>query len=99
MSQRYKDKSASPRREAQSVSAPDAEARERVVVDLGEATERRKEFLARLSRMSAEERLRAARFGGLTRWERGIWAARFPDEVPLVNGEYEWIALTLADLD
>ena len=25
--------------------------------------------------------------------------ARFPDEVPLVNGEYEWIASTLADLD
>jgi hypothetical protein len=49
--------------------------------------------------MSAEERLRAARYGGFTGWERALWAARFPDEVPLVNGEYEWIALTLADLD
>ena len=48
--------------------------------------------------MSAEERLRAARYA-FTPWERGIWAGRFPNEVPLVNGEYEWIALTLADLD
>jgi hypothetical protein len=27
------------------------------------------------------------------RWERWIYAARYPDEVPTVNGELEWIAL------
>ena len=55
--------------------------------------DRRDAFLARLARMSNEERVRAARYGGFTRWERSVWAARFPMEVPLVNGEIEWIAL------
>lgn len=56
-------------------------------------------FLARLARMSVEERIRAAREGGFTPWERSIWAARFPEQVPLVNDEFEWIALDLADLE
>lgn len=56
-------------------------------------------FLARLARMSEEERERAARYRGFTSWERSVWAGRYPDEVPIVNGEFEWIALTLADLD
>lgn len=60
---------------------------------------RREAFLARLARMSREERVRAARHGGFDRWQRSLWAARFPEEVPLFNGEYEWIALGLADLD
>lgn len=59
-----------------------------------EAEARRQAFLARLVRMSAEERRRAARYGGFTAWQRSLWAARFPDEVPVVNGEYEWIALS-----
>jgi hypothetical protein len=60
---------------------------------------RRKAFLERLHRMSAQERLRAFRFGGFDRWERGVWARHYPEEVPVVNGELEWIALGLADLD
>jgi hypothetical protein len=56
-------------------------------------------FLARLSRMRVEERIRASREGGFTAWERSVWAARFPEQVPLVNGEFEWIALSLVDLD
>jgi hypothetical protein len=60
--------------------------------------ERRKAFLARLARMSSLERLRAARFE-FDRWERTVWAGRYPEEVPLVNGELEWIALSVADLD
>ena len=60
--------------------------------------ERREAFLARLARMSGQERARAARFE-FDRWERTVWAGRFPEEVPLVNGEVEWIALGLADLD
>jgi hypothetical protein len=99
MSQQYESRSAPPRKEAQSASASDAKARDRVLVDFGEAMEGKEAFLARLSRMSAEERRRAARFGGFTRLERSLWAARFPDEVPLINGEYEWIALSLAELD
>lgn len=60
--------------------------------------ERHKAFLARLDRMRPEERLRAARFE-FDRTERAIWAGRYPEEVPTVNGEVEWIALGLADLD
>jgi hypothetical protein len=60
--------------------------------------ERRKAFLARLDRMSPQERLRAARFE-FDRTQRSVWAGRYPEEVPTVNGEVEWIALTLADLD
>ena len=56
-------------------------------------------FVSVLRRMTPEERISASRHGGFTRWERWVWAARFPDEVPLVNGEFEWIACNLADLD
>jgi hypothetical protein len=55
-------------------------------------------FLARLARMGAEARLEAARFEFTAR-QRTIWIANYPDEAPLVNGEYEHIALRLADLD
>ncbi len=57
------------------------------------------DFLARLESMSPRQRLRAARGGEFSRSERALWAATYPDEVPLVNGELEWIALGLADLD
>lgn len=55
-------------------------------------------FLMRLRRMSEEERVRASRFS-FTLWELNAWAAHYPDEVPMVNGEFEWIALTLADAE
>ena len=56
-------------------------------------------FPAILDRMTPAERISASRHGGFTRHERVIWAARYPDEVPLVNGEFEWIAAASADLD
>jgi hypothetical protein len=49
--------------------------------------------------MSVEERINASRNGGFTRHERSIWAARHPEQVPLIDGEFEWIARSLADLD
>lgn len=55
-------------------------------------------FLARLARMTPEERIRASRYS-FKAWERQVWAGHYPDEVPLVNGEVEWITLRLADLD
>lgn len=58
--------------------------------------ERRKAFLDRLDRMSSEERLRAACFD-FDRAERAIWAGRYSEEVPTIDGEVEWIALRLAD--
>lgn len=58
--------------------------------------------------LSRAERLDAlGRAGRLEHYERGelsiadlsLWAARYSDEAPLVNGEFAWIGLTLADLD
>jgi hypothetical protein len=56
-------------------------------------------FVSVLHKMTSEERISASRHGGFNRWERWVWAARFTDEVPLVNGEFEWLACNLADLD
>jgi hypothetical protein len=50
--------------------------------------------LARIGAMSPEERLRAYRAGRLTRVQRTAWAAAYPEEVPIVNDELEWIALS-----
>ena len=65
----------------------------------GTGPDRRDAFLDRLASMSPAARLLAARRGDFTRSERVLWARTYPDEVPLVNGEVEWIALGLADLD
>jgi hypothetical protein len=56
-------------------------------------------FASILQRMTREERISASRHGGFTRWERWVWAVRYPEEVPLVKGEVEWIAFGFADLD
>ena len=56
-------------------------------------------FASVLRRMTSAERVSASRHGGFNRWERWVWATRYPDEVPLVNGEVEWISCNLADLD
>lgn len=56
-------------------------------------------FVAVLARMTPAEQISASRHGGFTCWERWVWASRYPDEVPQVNGELEWIGSNLADLD
>ena len=55
-------------------------------------------FLERLGRMTPSERIRASRYK-FDSWERQVWAGHYPGEVPLVNGEVEWIALRLVDLE
>jgi hypothetical protein len=55
--------------------------------------------VARLSRLGAEGRLTRYRAGKLDRADVAAWAAHFPDEIPTVNGEVEWIGYKLADLD
>lgn len=52
-----------------------------------------------LHSLDPEGRLEAYRSGSLSRSELTLWASTFPEEVPTVNGELEWIALALADLD
>lgn len=51
-------------------------------------------FVSELRRMTSEERIRASRYT-MNRWEYWVYAGRFPDEVPTVNGELERIAATL----
>jgi len=51
-------------------------------------------FLSELRRMTPQERIEASRYT-MTAHERSVYAARYPAEVPTVNGELEWIALTL----
>lgn len=52
-----------------------------------------------LSRSSPEERAAAYASRTYTSRELSTAAALRPDLMPVVNGEWEWIALTLADLD
>ena len=60
--------------------------------------ERLQAFLAQLARMGSQERLRASRYE-FDSWQLHAWAAHYPEEVPLVNGEFEFIALRLVDLE
>lgn len=49
--------------------------------------------------MTAPERVSAMRAGGLPRHQLFAWVARYPDQCPVVNDEWEFIAATMADLD
>jgi hypothetical protein len=53
----------------------------------------------RVARMTPESRLLAYEASELTRAELFAWAAMFPEEVPRINGEFPWIAATLADFE
>lgn len=53
----------------------------------------------RLAAWGESRRLAEFRAGRLSRSELFVWAARYPDEVPMVNGELPWIACRLADFD
>lgn len=53
-------------------------------------------FLTRLRGMSKSERILASRYQ-FSLWERNVWTAHYAEEVPRINGEFEWIAATLAD--
>lgn len=53
----------------------------------------------RLDRLGADGRMERYERGEHSLPDLSVWAARYPDEPPLVNGEYAWIARTLADLD
>jgi hypothetical protein len=48
--------------------------------------------LRALWEMSPAERISAMRRGTLTLEQCAAWAARYPDQVPLINGEFEYLA-------
>lgn len=68
------------------------------MVKTASSTQSIPEIVSRLRAMTPAQRLAASRTT-FTPHERAVWAARYPEEVPLVNGEYEWIALLSADRD
>lgn len=49
--------------------------------------------------MGIEWRLQCAQSGQLTIGQLLAWASRAPHEVPVVNGEFFFIAQTMGDLD
>src|SRR6188472_2203234 len=57
------------------------------------------ERLAQLWRTTAQQRVAMAQQGKLTLGEMLRWAARAPEEVPIVNGEFFFITALLADND
>jgi hypothetical protein len=48
--------------------------------------------------MTATERVTAMRAGRLTSHQLSKWAARCPREVPLLDGEFEFIAITTPEV-
>lgn len=48
--------------------------------------------------LTVEERIAAMRRGELTIKQLAEWSRQAPHEVPLLNGEWEWIAARSADV-
>ena len=48
--------------------------------------------LRALWQLTASERVAAMRRGELTLEQCAAWAARYPEQVPLLNGEFEYLA-------
>jgi hypothetical protein len=61
--------------------------------------EDRRERLRALWEMTPEARIAAMYRGELTTEQCLAWAARYPQQVPSVNGEWAFIAMKAADLD
>jgi hypothetical protein len=57
-----------------------------------EKVETRRARLQALWRMTPTQRVAAMRRGELTLEQCAAWAARHPEQVPQINGEYEYIA-------
>jgi hypothetical protein len=48
--------------------------------------------------MTVAERIAAMRRGELTLEQCAAWAARHPEQVPLLNGEFEYIAMSTPEV-
>jgi hypothetical protein len=54
--------------------------------------------LEALWRMTPAERVAAMRRGDLTLEQCCAWAARYPKQVPLIDGEFEFIAVYMPEV-
>jgi hypothetical protein len=61
-------------------------------------TVERQARLEALWRMTPNERIAAMRRGELTMEQCCAWAARYPHQIPLINGEFEFIAAYLPEI-
>ena len=57
-------------------------------------TPRQQTQLDDLWAMTPEERVTAMREGRLTLFQLCRWSSRYPEQVPLLGGEFEWIVVT-----
>ena len=48
--------------------------------------------------MSVERRVRAMRRGELSLEQCAAWAARYPEQVPMLNGEFEYLAAFIPEV-
>jgi len=62
---------------------------EQILQDLGARNAR----LRALWQMTVAQRVAAMRRGELTLEQCSAWAARHPEQVPLLNGEFEYLAM------
>jgi hypothetical protein len=58
-----------------------------------DALNAREARLRSLWQMTVGGRIAAMRRGELTLEQCAAWAARYPEQVPIVNGEFEYIAM------
>jgi hypothetical protein len=56
------------------------------------ALKARETRLKELWKMTVSERITAMRDGKLSLEQCAAWAARYPEQVPLINGEFEYLA-------
>jgi len=56
------------------------------------ALQARKARLQALWKMTVSQRVSAMRKGELSLEQCAAWAARYPEQVPLLNGEFEYLA-------
>jgi hypothetical protein len=65
---------------------------------LHEGEDLRRARLRGLWQMTATERVAAMRRGELTLEQLAAWSARHTEQVPLLNGEFEWIAVSMPEV-
>jgi len=58
----------------------------------------REERLSALWKMTVSERITAMRAGKLSLEQCAAWAARYPEQVPILNGEFEYLAAFTPDV-
>ena len=65
---------------------------------LAAAERARRARLRRLWQMTAEQRVAAMRRGELTPEQLAAWSGRHPEQMPMLNGEFEWIAINTPEV-